>query len=373
MAGHTRTKAAESANDQIDRNAGVRGLAQGFDHVRVFQLVHLGDDAGGLAGALVLYFAMDQVEQPRPHGHRSDQDGVEIGLIGVAGQVVEEIDHVVGDAMVAGEQADIGIEARGLHVVVSGADVHVAAQAPRFLAHHQRCLAVGLEPADAKGDVGADAFQFGRPMEIAFLVEARLDLHHAGHLLAPFGCPYQRFHERRVVADAVGSHLDQDRLRIIGCRTDEVLDARVEAFIRMMHQQVGGLHGGEDRALSLRQRRWPQRRPFGVAQGGKRKTEEFKQRGVVQLFLHLVDIDWAQLEACSQHLGDRRVRPGAKFQAYHRFVAPLANLFLDHGAKVCRRIIVQFHLGIAREPHQGDVRDFHAGVEAVQIAANDLV
>lgn len=37
---------------------------------------------------------MDQFEAWWTHGHRSDQEGVEIGLIGMAGQVVEEIDGV---------------------------------------------------------------------------------------------------------------------------------------------------------------------------------------------------------------------------------------------------------------------------------------
>src|SRR5271156_2474863 len=122
-----------------------------------------------------------------------------------------------------------GIQARGLHVVVSRADVHVAAQAPWLLAHYQGRLAMCLEPADAKGDVRADAFELGRPMEISFLVEARFYLHHTGHLLAPFRRSYQRFHKRRVIADAVGRRLDRDCLRIVGCGADEVLDAGVEA------------------------------------------------------------------------------------------------------------------------------------------------
>jgi hypothetical protein len=51
----------------------------------------------------------------------------------------------------------------------------------------------------------------------------------------------------------------------------------------------------------------------------------------------------------------------------------LANLFLDEGTKVGGGIIVELNLGVAREAGQGDVGDLHAGVETVEIAANDLV
>src|ERR1700733_8026219 len=53
VASHTRAKTAEAANDEIDGHACLRSLTQCLDDVRVFQLVHLGDDAGGASRALV--------------------------------------------------------------------------------------------------------------------------------------------------------------------------------------------------------------------------------------------------------------------------------------------------------------------------------
>ena len=67
---------------------------------------------------------------------------------------------------------------------------------------------MGFEPAHAKGYVCAGALEFSRPVQIALLVEARLDFHDAGDLLAPFRRAYQRFDEGRVVADAISGHLD---------------------------------------------------------------------------------------------------------------------------------------------------------------------
>ena len=62
-------------------------------------------------------------------------------------------------------------------------------------------------------------------MQVALLVEPRLELDDARHLLAGFGRPDQRADERRVVADAVDGHLDRERPRVVRGRLDEALDA----------------------------------------------------------------------------------------------------------------------------------------------------
>src|SRR5271165_3757065 len=67
LPGHTWTKTTKTADDQINRHAGGRGPAQGFDNIRVFQLIHFGDDAGRAACALVFGLALDQLEKPGTH------------------------------------------------------------------------------------------------------------------------------------------------------------------------------------------------------------------------------------------------------------------------------------------------------------------
>ena len=64
--------------------------------------------------------------------------------------------------VVAGQQAEVGVDARRAGVVVAGADVRVAAQAVVVLAHHQDHLAVRLQPDHAVGDVDAVLLQLGR-------------------------------------------------------------------------------------------------------------------------------------------------------------------------------------------------------------------
>ena len=57
LAGHAWAQAAESANDQVDRHARLGGFAQRLDDLRVFELIHLGDDARRLPGLAILCLA----------------------------------------------------------------------------------------------------------------------------------------------------------------------------------------------------------------------------------------------------------------------------------------------------------------------------
>src|SRR5262249_61954872 len=84
---------------------------------------------------------------------------------------------------------------------------------------------------------------------------------HARDLLARFGGAYQRLDERRVVADTVDGHLDRDGERIVRGLADETLDARVEAVVGVVQQEVAGADRGEDVAVGCLQTGGWGRRP----------------------------------------------------------------------------------------------------------------
>src|SRR5215471_3811143 len=60
-------QAADAAHDELDVDTGARGAIQRFDRFRIDERVHLRDDARSSAGARVLGFAIDQIEETRPH------------------------------------------------------------------------------------------------------------------------------------------------------------------------------------------------------------------------------------------------------------------------------------------------------------------
>jgi hypothetical protein len=59
VAGHAGPKATEATHDQIDGDAGPGCFAECGDHRRILELVHLGDDPGRAAGAVVFGLSRD--------------------------------------------------------------------------------------------------------------------------------------------------------------------------------------------------------------------------------------------------------------------------------------------------------------------------
>ena len=124
---------------------------QRLDRLRIDQRIHLGDHARRAAGAGVLGLARELAEHHLVHAEGRLRQAVELRGLGEAGELQEQLVHVGADLVVAGEQAVVGVGARGARVVVAGAEVAVAADAPGLAAHDQRQLGVGLPPPIAGG------------------------------------------------------------------------------------------------------------------------------------------------------------------------------------------------------------------------------
>ena len=98
---------------------------------------------------------------------------------------------------------------------------------------------MGLEIEDAVDDLRPGTLQVARPLDVGFLVEARLELNHRGDRLAGFRGLDQRRDDRRVLRGPVQRLLDRDDARIAR-RLMEKLHDDVEALIRMVDDDVLG-------------------------------------------------------------------------------------------------------------------------------------
>ena len=127
---------------------------------------------------------------------RRDRHLLELGRLGIAGDVVEDARHVARDHRIGGEERQVGVDARGDRMIVAGADMDIGRKRAAFAAHHQRQLGVGLELDEAVDHLHAGAFEVARPADVGLLVEARLELDQRGHRLAGFGRFGQRAHDR---------------------------------------------------------------------------------------------------------------------------------------------------------------------------------
>src|SRR5699024_3446680 len=174
QSGHPRLHRPDGPDDQVQLHPGARGTVEGVDGLLIHHRVDLHLHPGGPAGLGGSDLPLDAFDQAPAHRAWRHQEPVELAPRGVAGELVEQPGEVLAHVRVAGEQPVVLIHPRGLRVVVAGADVAVAAQTVRFLAHHQGELAVRLQPDDAVDHVHPGALQLARPGDVRLLVEAAL-------------------------------------------------------------------------------------------------------------------------------------------------------------------------------------------------------
>src|SRR5215208_2638376 len=176
---------ADAADVEVDLDAGLRGAVERPDAGRVEQGVHLHPDPSGILGRVGLDRPIDLTDNPLLQVEGRDQDLAVAARARVAGQVVEHLGDVVADLLAGREEAEVGVDARGLRVVVAGPDVDVVADSVALAPGDQDALDVRLQAGDAVDDVHAGLLQRSRPADVRALVEARLELHQADRLLAP--------------------------------------------------------------------------------------------------------------------------------------------------------------------------------------------
>ena len=151
------------------------------DQPGIDQRVELGPDRGRLAGAGVGDLGVDQAVERGPQRHRREGDLLHLLGPGVAGHVVEQARGIAAHRRIAGEERQVGVDARRDRMVVAGAEMHVGADRLRLAAHHHRDLGVGLELDEAVDHLHAGALEVARPADVGLLVEARLELDQRRH------------------------------------------------------------------------------------------------------------------------------------------------------------------------------------------------
>ena len=166
---------------------------------------------------------------------RRDRQLAVVRLLGKPREPVEELRQVLAELRVGGEEAEVGVEARGPLVVVAGPEVHVAAQPLALAPHHQRRLGVRLQLGVAEEDVRAGPLERARPGDVVLLVEAGLDLDRDGDLLVVLRRADERAHHLGVGAGAVERHLDRQHVGVVG-RLAQEREHRPERVVRVVQQ-----------------------------------------------------------------------------------------------------------------------------------------
>ena len=177
-------------------DASLRRPVQQPDHTVVGKRVALDDDACLTAAPDMTDLTRDKLSEAAPQRDRRHQQLAVVGLIGVAGQVVEQLGRIGHEVGPCGEQADVGIDVGGRAVVVARRDMQIPADLVFLLSHDQADLAMGLQLLDAVHHMDAGVLQPGGPLDVAALIEACFQLDQHRHLFTALSRLDQTIHDR---------------------------------------------------------------------------------------------------------------------------------------------------------------------------------
>ena len=368
---------ADAADDEVHLDAGLARPVQRRHAGRVDDRVELEVDPRRAPGLGMLDLAVDELEHPRAQRQRRDEQPPERPLARQAGQDVEQVRDVGAELRPARQEAEVDVEAGRLRVVVAGPDVDVAAQARPLAAHDEGGLRVGLEADQAVHDVGAGLLELARPDDVRLLVEAGLDLDQDDDLLAPLGGPDEVAHDRRVAARPVERHLDRQDLGVVRGLGDEALDARGEALVRVVDEEVAGPDRAEHVGrLVVVERHEParhDRRPARRLQVLPIEVRELGDAGEVEHPADLVAVVLREADAAQEDVPGRGRHRALDLEADGLAEAAPAKLLLDGEQEVVRLVLLDRQVGVAGDPEEVRLEDLHAAEQEVQVGLDDLV
>jgi hypothetical protein len=193
----------------------------------IYERIHLGDDAGRLAGPRVFRLAIDHLHEPRSHVARRHQKSSR-RVTRETSQRVEEIRQVDADLRAGREQTKVGVNARRLRVVVTGSKVGVSPDSVVLLPHNERGLGVDLQARQPVRDVDTEPFEGPPPGDVVDFVEACLQLDENRYLLSALRRLGESTNDLGISRSAIERHLDGEHIGICCRRKDEMLDRRRE-------------------------------------------------------------------------------------------------------------------------------------------------
>src|SRR5207247_8347320 len=132
---------------------------------------------------------------------------------------------------------DVRVKGLRVGIVIATAKMTVATNAIIVTANDQRNFSVNLVAHEAINDMDTRLFKPARPKNVVGFVKASLQFDHRSDVLAIFGGVGERADNPLLAARTVESLFDRQHLRILG-RLFEKIHDRVEAFVRMMEQNV---------------------------------------------------------------------------------------------------------------------------------------
>mmetsp|Transcript_100847 Transcript_100847/g.281024 ORF Transcript_100847/g.281024 Transcript_100847/m.281024 type:complete len:722 (+) Transcript_100847:177-2342(+) len=366
-----RRQHAGTAHDQVHLGAGLGGAQQRVDELGVGQGIDLDDHAGMLvAGQRRSLDLAEQLDHAAVHIEWRQQHAARQLELAQRRELAEHRIGIRREVGVGRQQAQVGVQACRLGVVVAGRDMGIAAQLAVLAARDHQQLGMGLVADDAIDDLGADRLQPLGPVDVGLFVETRLQLDDGHHLLAAPRRLDQQVHQLGLRAGAVDGLLDDQHVGVID-RLAQQLHHRLEALERVMQQHITLLQAVEDRLVP----RQPAYRP-GRLEG--REAQAWRIGLVDQLVqAHQVDrpIDAVQRRAWQAELFEQKGRQLGRAAVHHLQPHRTAEMAgrqarAQRVAQVGDLFLVHFEVGVARDAELREGLDLAAREQLLQMGAD---
>ena len=121
------------------------------------------------------------------HIKRGDHQFLQTRITSEAGESVENNCYFLGQFRFAGEQTEVGVNARGARVIITSAQVNVAPKLICVTANDQQRLAMCFQADHSIDDMRAGFLQTPGPLNIARLIKAGTELNNSRDLFPGIG------------------------------------------------------------------------------------------------------------------------------------------------------------------------------------------
>ena len=185
----------------------------------------------------MLCFSFDQLKETVFHPDRSHDQTIPAFRFRISGKHIKHCRRILSKTLIAGKNTTVCIQLRCRIIVVTGRQMHIAADAGFFSSDNQSDLAVCLKSYQAVDNMAACFFQHLRPDNVVLLIKSGLKLYQNRNLLAILCCLCKCRNDRRMSTDTVKRLLDRQDSRILCCLTHKI-NNRIKTHIWMMKEYI---------------------------------------------------------------------------------------------------------------------------------------
>ena len=165
---------ADSTNQQINRYATGRSMIQCRYDRRITQRIHLCDNTCRNPLLCMLCFSFNQLKETVFHPDRSHDQTIPAFRFRISGKHIKHCRRILSKTLVAGKNTAVCIQLGCRIIVVTGRQMHIAADAGFFSSDNQSDLAVCLKPYQTVDNMAACFFQHLRPDNVVLLIKSGL-------------------------------------------------------------------------------------------------------------------------------------------------------------------------------------------------------